>query len=324
MRPLAVDESFEPSGRRGELADDRMHIELASSLEHLASATKQADQKLSDGLIALAFAIGNGQKLKPLAFRSYYLLVQDLVGQDLESAGKRLLSMEGLSRCSDALSVTYFGHPDADSLSLELISDGMRLAPISDIEGQNFSKLLGEGLALMKEVIPDLFEEISGIVKEVLLARAPRDDEMEFDGASHYQFWGLLMLNPRHHKTPLEVVEVLAHEASHSLLFGLTIDEPLVLNSDDELFSSPLRIDKRPMDGIYHATYVSARMCWAMEKLAGSGLLSSDDRKSACKAAALDRQNYTKGLSVVDAHGRLSDTGTRILNGARNWISSQK
>jgi HEXXH motif-containing protein len=47
------------------------------------------------------------------------------------------------------------------------------------------------------------------------------------------------------------VAEVLTHEAGHSLLFGLTVDEPLVLNLDDVLYPSPLREDPRPMDDIY-------------------------------------------------------------------------
>lgn len=61
--------------------------------------------------------------------------------------------------------------------------------------------------------------------------------------------------------------EVLAHEAGHSLLFGLTVDEPLVLNLDDVLYPSPLREDPRPMDDIYHAAFVSAHMALAMETL---------------------------------------------------------
>ena len=34
------------------------------------------------------------------------------------------------------------------------------------------------------------------------------------------------------------------------------IDELFVLNPDWERFPSPLREDPRPMDGIYHATFV--------------------------------------------------------------------
>ena len=169
-------------------------------------------------------------------------------------------------------------------------------------------------------MLPDLHAEITGIVREIILLREPHGDERQFHGASHYQFWGLLLLNPKHHRTPLDVVEVLAHEASHSLLFGLTIDEPLVLNSDTDLYPSPLRQDNRPMDGIYHATYVSARMCMAMETLAASNKISKEDRTKAQNAAAIDRKNYEAGLGVVLEHGRLSQTGRQILEHAREWM----
>lgn len=194
-------------------------------------------------------------------------------------------------------------------------------APVDPARAAAFRPLLTDGLALLEAGFPDLAGEIRAIVCEILLAEAPPGAAMEFDGASHYQFWGLLLLNPKHHRTPLAVAEVLAHEAGHSLLFGLTVDEPLVLNSDDELYPSPLRMDPRPMDGIYHATFVSARMALAMETLAASGVLSGADRAAALDAARSDRANFAAGDGVVRAHGRLSATGTAILDGARAWIA---
>ena len=74
----------------------------------------------------------------------------------------------------------------------------------------------------------------------------------------------------------LSLLETLAHEAAHSLLFGIQISGPLVLNPDDARFASPLRVDLRPMDGVYHATFVSARMHFAMQELLASGLLKGE------------------------------------------------
>ncbi len=317
-----VYEGFTPSAERGVVVDQRMHDELASSLEHLADATATADAGLSVRLVALAGAIRKGRRLEPLAFRAYYLLVLDLLDEDLSAATEQLAEMETLPERTGKRTLTYFGCPDGDRVSLALLGDGMRIAPITETQAQDFAALLDQGFELMQKTLPLLYQELAGIVHQVLLARAPQGDKMEFDGASHYQFWGLLMLNPKHHKTPLEVVEVLAHEASHSLLFGLTVDEPLVLNPDDELFKSPLRTDLRPMDGIYHATFVSARMCWAMEKIAASGHLNDADAIRALEAARQDRENYERGLSVIDAHGRLTGTGARILDSARAWMST--
>lgn len=318
-----VSEFFAPSAARGQAVDRRMHDELAVSLAHLAEASTPADASLGERLADLAAAIRGGRRVPPLAFRTYFKLVQELVAEDLGAAAASVAAIEALGERTPTRRLTWFGTPDGDRPSLELIGDGMRIAPITEAEAKAFGALLDEGFDLMRQGLPELYGELSAIVHEVLLARAPQGDKMEFDGASHYQFWGLLMLNPKHHKTPLAVVEVLAHEASHSLLFGLTIEEPLVFNPDDELFPSPLRIDPRPMDGIYHATYVSARMCWAMENLAETGLLSVTDAEHAREAARKDRENWEKGLSVVDAHGRLSATGARVLDSARAWMSAR-
>ena len=66
----------------------------------------------------------------------------------------------------------------------------------------------------------------------------------------------------------------LIHEYSHNLLFGIARNEPLVFNDPEERDESPLRQDLRPMDGIYHALFVSAR-----EALAMRAILSHPDEK---------------------------------------------
>lgn len=304
---------FLPSAARGKFLDGRVHGELAASFGHLAEITEEVAPELSRRLASLQGDLAARRLVRPLAFRQYYLLVQALSENDLESVETHLKAIEDLPPRPPVRGFTYFGHPDGDALSLELISDGMRIAPIEGKQAFDFCELIRAAFDLMRSALPGMYAELDAIVREILLARAPKGDRVQFDGASHYQFWGLLMINPSYHKTPLEVLEVLVHEASHSLLFGMTIDEPLVFNPDEELYKSPLRTDPRPMDGIFHATYVSARMYWAMKTLAESGLLSDTDQGQAKKAAQQDLENYRAGLDVVKAHGDLSRTGRRIL-----------
>lgn len=298
-----------------------MHAELAASLLHLSDAAQDELPAISTRLAQLAAAIRAGKKMVPEAFRAYYRLVPHLAAGDAAATEAQLARLESFSARRGAMVVRHFGQPEAETLVRELIADGMELAPIDDGLAAEFEALLREGLELMADALPDLHGEITSIVREVLLVQAPAGAKVTFDGASHYQFWGLLLLNPNQHKTPNAIVEVLAHEAAHSLLFGRTIEEPLVHNSDDDLFDSPLRQDPRPMDGIYHAAFVSARMAYAMEELAASGRLTGQTRQDALAAARKDRENFAMGLSVVDAHGDLSATGARIMEGARQWIS---
>ncbi|MBL6431916.1 MAG: hypothetical protein HPM95_15385 [Alphaproteobacteria bacterium] len=57
------------------------------------------------------------------------------------------------------------------------------------------------------------------------------------------------------------------HEAAHGTLFAMSPVEFYVFNPENERYSSPLRLDPRPLDGIYHATFVLARMHIAMREL---------------------------------------------------------
>lgn len=310
-------EDFVPTLGRGAALDLRVHGDLADSLGYLATQTRDALPDLSKRIETLAGAVSRGRRVPPLVFRMYYRLVQALIDENEQASEFAVTRMEHFGSRGPARTFMRFGDPDADQVCMELLSDGFRMAPIDAEEAEAFIALCKDGFDLMQKALPALYADVDAVVRDVLLARAPKGDATEFDGASHYQFWGLLLLNPKHHTTPLAVVEVLAHEASHSLLFGLTQNEPLVHNPDDERYASPLRKDPRPMDGIYHAAFVSARMWWAMDQMSRSEFLSADERATAKDAARKDRENWQMGLSVIDEHGRLSDTGARILKGAR-------
>lgn len=78
------------------------------------------------------------------------------------------------------------------------------------------------------------------------------------------------------------------------------------------------------MDGIYHATYVSARMHWAMSRLLETDLLEGNARDEAIEARDADAVNFEKGLGVIDEHGRLSPVGEGLLEGAREYLAAAR
>jgi HEXXH motif-containing protein len=144
---------------------------------------------------------------------------------------------------------------------------------------------------------------------------------VHFDGGSSYQLWGALFLNAVRHKTRIDVIDSIAHESAHSRLFGLCTEEAPVTNPDEEVHPSPLRREKRPMDGVYHATFVSARMHWAMARLIASGRLRGAARRLPSAARDSDRRNFESGYRTVAAHGRLTRTGRIAIDAARAYIS---
>lgn len=318
--------AFPPSGERGRFLDAEMHRALADSLVHISEACDERLPDISALIRPVLRAVREGHRLPSEGFGLYYDLGEALLAGEVDRAGRAAEALSDLPARDPGRKVMRRGGEEAAALvsvlSLRMGDDLQRYAPIGAEMRDSFTGLLDEGMALLSEGCPELHEELEATIFQVLLAQAPEGAVMEFDGASHFQFWGLVFLNPKHHKTPVKVAEVLAHEAGHGLLFGFTIDEPLVLNTDDELYPSPLRVDPRPMDGIYHATYVSARMAYVMERLAESGCLSPAEREEALAAARRDRENFAMGDEVVRAHGRLSETGRAALEAARSWIRS--
>lgn len=146
--------------------------------------------------------------------------------------------------------------------------------------------------------------------------------EAEFDGGSSYSLWGALFLNANSHDNDIAMVEVMTHETAHCLLYGLSIEESLVLNPDNEYFPSPLRRDLRSMDGIYHATFVSARMHWAMSGLIESGQLDIHERETAEQARIADQQNFNAGYEIIAAHAQLTYTGEQVMANAKKYMSA--
>ncbi|MBY0468605.1 MAG: hypothetical protein K2Q07_06470 [Burkholderiaceae bacterium] len=301
-----------------------MQLELASSLDHVSQACAVEAPDIALALEHPRALLAKGEQLPPQAFGLYFELASSLFDANEPAARWAATQLSAIKPRQPGLRMRGWG--SAESADMEAVlalrmGDGVQqFAAVSEATAQGFAARVREGLALLRSGAPELHGEITSLLSEMLFAHAPPGAVMEFDGASHYQLWGLLLLNPAHHRTPLAVAEVLAHEAGHSLLFGLTVDEPLVLNDDDELFVSPLRPDPRPMDGIYHATFVSARMAWAMESLADSGLLSPADQKHALDEAAKDRANFSNGWETVMQHGRLSPTGAQIMENACRWV----
>ena len=315
---------FAPNGAHARMCDRNMHAALRDSLAHLHDVLGSRGVEPT-GIEQVIAQLDAGERFAPLGFALYYDLASAVFVRDHDAAAELAERLTKATLTDDSIDISAHleeaPHEVAERLNGSEGEGGMRLAPITAEARDAFVDLLHEGFDLMRRELPALHDEVTTLVRQIVLAQAPAGSKLEFDGASHYQYWGLLMLNPKHHKTPLDIVEVLAHEAGHSLLFGQTIEEPLVFNPDDELYTSPLRVDQRPMDGIYHATFVSARMAWAMERLAQSDRLTADERKAAADAAAKDRQNFKAGDSVVAEHGRLSATGARIMDAARDYMA---
>jgi len=321
--------SFAPSTVRARALDDWMHRALCDSLTHVAERCATRAPVITETLEPTVAHLHAGGRIRPEGFGTYYDMVESVSSGHLDhgSTWARAVAAAAIPGSSGSWQVLAAGTPDCailESAFKRRMSERERdlFGPVDEETRTNFALRLDDGLDLLARGVPEMHAEIRAIIRTVILAQAPEGSDLEFDGASHYELWGLVLLNPRFHDTRLAVAEVLAHECGHSLLFGMMGKELLVQNPYEDKFPSPLRPDPRPMDGIFHATFVSARMAFAMERLAASGHLTPEERSQAREAAERDRANFASGDSVIRSDGRLTETGARIIADARKWITA--
>jgi len=320
---------FFPDPARAIALDKRMHRELGLSLAHVCEASKGKVEFEEQGMQNLLTHLANGGPAYPATFARYYDLVRALMADDDALARKLFAELAAAVPPEPGLQIFTLGAADLGEDSARYCQM-MNADPSLELGFQApepeaaaaFRQRLSLGMDLLERTLPNLAGEIRAIIRQIVISGSDPARRMQFDGGSHFQLWGALFLNANFHETDIAVAEVLAHESAHSLLFGFCTHEPLVENADDELFSSPLRVDKRPMDGIYHATFVSARMHWAMSQLAHSPELSSEKQALAHEAAEADLKNFRAGIGVVKEHGKLTALGKQLMDEAEDYMSA--
>lgn len=318
---------FEPDPKRAAALDRHMRERLHSSLRYIL---EQVDGSIAFDKAALEGFMErlSSAPVSALTFGAYYDLVLAIDDDQLDRAQALLAEIAAAGNRPAGLHVRELTDPltdpSADRFVRMMDTDPNLsfavLPPPGDLAVQ-YRQRIAAGLKLLEAGVPALAEEIVTLVGEVVIAVGPDDaQEMTFDGASSFMLWGAILLNARGHNTVLEAAQALVHESGHNLLFGLCADGPLIENDDEPIYASPLREDPRPMDGIVHATYVTARMHWAVTQLLAAGVLDEAATAEARDSLASHSRGFAQGIEVVDRHARLTERGRAIMAGARAYM----
>ncbi len=188
---------------------------------------------------------------------------------------------------------------------------------------EGFEQRVHDALGLIAVADPALADEIRGLIIQVVGAvpsRAP--GAMSFGSVSSFMLWGLVIVNVERYATAADLVQGLTHEAAHLLLYAHSIREPLVTNPIDERYTSPLRSDPRPMDGIIHATFVSARLYYVNARLreVTSTSFAPVPLEELDRRLAMLRGLYLGGVKTLRDHGKLTATGRYILEESLDYM----
>lgn len=324
------DLSFLPDGQRAIGLDRQIRSDLGASLDHLCACSAGIVPYDSVAIQRMIAGLRNGARYGPAAFGLYTDLVFALHQQDLARAGFLFNQLALLAPQHELHQILPFDDPALTShrehflTLMEFVAGGD--GTLAAVEVEPLASFLADHHWAMDRLscdLPELAAEIRAVVAQVILVWVPDSgDQLVFDGGSSPMLWGGLFLNVARRRTPLELLEVLVHESAHLLLYAFCQHEPLVLNDEAERYPSPLRADPRPMEGIFHATWVSARMAHAMEILSRSVDLGDALRHQALEAMKADRANFLAGEAVIRAHGQLTSTGRRLIVAATAAMGS--
>lgn len=154
-------------------------------------------------------------------------------------------------------------------------------------------------------------EELAEFFRVMVVTETGPDDS--FGSASTLAALRLILVNAPASGTQVQLFGTVVHELTHMVLHAASGDERLSLNDEAARFTSPLRSQPRPMEGVVHATIVCARMAAMYRRW------SSLPGAPAAELHPLADELLTRfddGATVVDGSATLSTGGGELWHRA--------
>lgn len=318
----------------GDLGDPRdidvaVRLRLARSLAYILHKAKG---RLSVHAARFEAALENirAREQDPGVFARYYDLISTVTSNQIAEANVLLEEIVVLA-AGPAVSFTIVPYTrqilgsDYERFPRLIFAEYSQTNPMqspSDLQSAASTRMIEEAIAIISRVDPVIHSEIKALLRRIYLATANKDPSAKrFGGVTSFLAWGGSFINIDFYRTRWDAVQFLVHEITHGLLFGLSFDEPLVLNAPEESYRSPLRADPRPMDGVFHATLVCGRLADFNQAWLDSGLAKGPDRENSSKAVADNLRFFRDGIEAINQHGKLSERGRRLMERSRIGLS---
>lgn len=306
-----------------------IELRMAESLRELQSAIDIDDTLPS--LLPVAEHLENAGALQPEAYSTYFALVRSIQAEDMDDVPQLVEALAASRRPENAgISIRMLNANQFGRLGLKVVRDHFaspsltftQMGEIPTRAERRMTQRLIDALALINTMAPKAWADVSRITTEIIASYGRTRGFMTFDGCSSLERYGSILVNMRRRRTPLVLAETLVHESAHSLLFALSCNDHRVLNPPTELHKSPLRIDPRPLDGIYHAVFVLARMHGFLAEVALNPKTTTAMRTEALKVVEERRKNFADGHAVLAEHAKLTEIGKELLDDAYQRVET--
>jgi hypothetical protein len=205
---------------------------------------------------------------------------------------------------------------EAKRLTNQDLGKEAKIEPILGSELTLATNILNAALTMIARYDPDMFDEIQEQVRVIKLFRGKVTR-----GLTDVRILGAMLIRSPHEAVNplLYFLEHVIHEASHIHLNCLMSIDPLILNSSSERFISPLRPDPRPMVGVFHATYVSARISRTFMTL-----YRLTENKDFLHTLAETLDETIRGISEIRKHAKLTVHGCELVDSMTELVESAR
>jgi hypothetical protein len=187
-----------------------------------------------------------------------------------------------------------------------------------DLSSEEFERVkssLQRGLKVYEESFPDFFEEFKSLVGEILVLKAEG-----IKGGSSFDFFGLIHICYLYKWEKITVVlHFLVHEQGHLYVHLLSKDDPLIHNPLEK-YEAPLRVEERPLIGIYHATFVLARMQYVLSKALSYKVIPQSEWDYCEEMTDYFRKRCQVGLDIVRKHAQMTPLADGLITSASKLL----
>jgi hypothetical protein len=319
---------FIPNSGDAHATNQAMHDGLYDSLRYLAEELSNEAPGLTSDFEAWRQNIGPAQRLPSAVFGTYYDVVEALQAGDIQTGValiQRILMVQPVMR---GTKITVLGrdYAETDSRRIEKFmgapeTGAAGVTQPDQAQADRFATKLREAITWIEHHLPELHDEMNALLGELILV-GPAEGSLEFEGGTCFRLWGAVALNAERKASVADLIVTLAHEEGHAALFGACKNEMLVENPDSELFWSPIRRTKRPLEGIFHASFVSARMIWVLRHMLASKEFGWLERRRLRKILREAEAIQRDSADIVRREGRLTETGKAVLQAMTRFMDA--
>jgi len=199
-------------------------------------------------------------------------------------------------------------HPDKNGSELSLGSAGV----------ETWTRALRDALDRIALGLPTVREELELVLSQIVPVGVDPERHLS---ASYREALGTIYVSL--HPDPLTMTEAILHEAQHNKLNAALTAEPLLENSPDERYASPVRPDPRPLLGVLLAVHAFVPVAMLYAELRAQGDAAVRGPRADARVEAVLRGNE-EGLAMLEAFARPTAAGRALLEELRQHHETSK